>query len=98
MTGLRPSPSALAEPSAVLAFTLRAPAEGEVDPAQVVITVDGRDVTERCVVRLPRLWPADRADYSYHPTDGWSAGGHEVSVTWNGVLARSWHFEVSQAT
>ena len=67
----------------------------EIDPAQVTVVVDGHDVTAQCAVRLPRIWPANRADYEYRPEAGWAPGRHEVSVDVAGSPRRSWHFEVS---
>ena len=94
MTGLRPPPNTVAEPSTTLAFTVRTGDEREIDPAQVAVSVDGRDVTSECAVRLPRLWPANRADYAYCPAGGWAAGRHEVSVAWDGAPLQAWHFDV----
>lgn len=68
--------------------------EREIDPAHVTVVIDGDDVTAECAVRLPRMWPANRADYEYRPAAGWTAGRHEVSVAVAGSPQRSWHFEV----
>jgi hypothetical protein len=68
--------------------------EREIDPAEVTVVVDGHDVTRQCAVRLPRVWPANRADYEYRPEAGWAPGLHEVSVALADTPRRSWRFEV----
>jgi hypothetical protein len=84
----------VAEPSEPLVFTLRAGGDDEIDTGGVVVTVDGVDVTARCEFRVPRRWPANRADVAYRPASGWAAGEHRVTVSWaRGSKARTWEFE-----
>lgn len=86
----------MAEPSAALAFTVVTEGEDEIDTTGVTVSVDGRDVTAECEVRVPQRWPANRADYAYEPRGGWEPGHHEAAVAWPGRMAeRSWSFEVA---
>ena len=98
MTDVRPAPGVAADASAALEFTLRTSDEAGVEPDAVTVRVDGEDVTEACRVRVPRLWPVNRADFAYRPPAGWEPGGHTVSVSWPGrMVDASWTFEVRRA-
>jgi hypothetical protein len=80
---------------ASLAFTLRSRDQRGVTPDEVSVTVDGTDVTAACLVRMPGLHPANRADYVYTPDSGWRPGRHEVRVEWPQRLPSArWDFVV----
>ena len=87
----------MTEPSATLAFTLHSAGDAEIDTSAVSVSVDGSDVTAGCRVRVPRRWPANRADYAYRPPDGWARGEHEVTVAWPGVMrVQTWSFTADE--
>lgn len=71
---------------------------GEFDVSTVVLTLDGRDVTERAIGRGTMDYPQGRVTLLYTPEDPLSEGMHEAALTLPSEQGRTtyrWSFTVT---